>query len=254
MLYLFIISILVLCLLVALMFFILRKTVKTINNQTKLYFVDKVQEYDYLITQKEEQLEEIDKEIKEKESQKEEKELYGGTSNYEFDYNIIDLINRTKYQDKNIFTINKKIDEKFNFDYEAIIKKFLENVKGKEQYDFCNNLKNKFTSEKIYLLKSLPNKEQETKIKELLNDQEYKVYKIYKEIDNSNNIDGFIDYLNEMIDLNNPKIIVYVGDKNENYDHINENVKTIYRNDIYKGIKIKYQNKIYDYSLNERNV
>ena len=150
------------------MFFILRKTVKTINNQTKLYFVDKVQEYDYLITQKEEQLEEIDKEIKEKESQKEEKELYGGTSNYEFDYNIIDLINKTKYQDKNIFTINKKIDEKFNLDYEAIIKKFLENTSGKEQYDFCNNLKNKFTSEMIYLLKSLPNNDQEQKIKELL--------------------------------------------------------------------------------------
>ena len=148
MLYLFIISILVLCLLVALMFFILRKTVKTINNQTKLYFVDKVQEYDYLITQKEEQLEEIDKEIKEKESQKEEKELYGGTSNYEFDYNIIDLINKTKYQDKNIFTINKKIDEKFNLDYEAIIKKFLENTSGKEQYDFCNNLKKHYRTDK----------------------------------------------------------------------------------------------------------
>ena len=254
MLYLFIISILVLCLLVALMFFILRKTVKTINTHTKLYFVDKVQEYDYLITQKEEQLEEIDKEIKEKESQKEEKELYGGTSNYEFDYNIIDLINKTKYQDKNIFTINKKIDEKFNLDYEAIIKKFLENTSGKEQYDFCNNLKNKFTSEMIYLLKSLPNNDQEQKIKELLNDQEYKIYKLYKEINKSNNIDGFIDYLNEMLDLNNPKIIVYVGDKKENYDHISENIKTIYRNDIYKGIKIKYQNRIYDYSLNERNV
>lgn len=236
------------------MFFILRRTVKTINNQTKLYFVDKVQEYDYLITQKEEQLAEIDKEIKEKESQKEEKELNGDASNYEFDYNIIDLINKTKYQDKNVFAINKKIDEKFNLDYESIIKKFLENVKNKEQYDFCINLKNKFTSEKIYLLKSLPNEELETKIKELLSDQEYKIYSLYKKINKSNNIDGFIDYLNEMIDLNNPKIIVYVGDKKENYDHINENVKTIYSNDIYKGIKIKYQNKIYDYSLNERNV
>ena len=106
----------------------------------------------------------------------------------------------------------------------------------------------------IYLLKSLPNNDQEQKIKELLNDQEYKIYKLYKEINKSNNIDGFIDYLNEMLDLNNPKIIVYVGDKKENYDHISENIKTIYRNDIYKGIKIKYQNRIYDYSLNERNV
>ena len=43
-------------------------------------------------------------------------------------------------------------------------------------------------------------------------------------------------------------------DKNENYDYLSDNIKTIYSTDIYKGIKIKYQNKIYDYSLNERNV
>ena len=47
------------------MFFILRKTVKTINKQTKLYFVDKLQEYDYIIEKKEKQLENIEKEIKE---------------------------------------------------------------------------------------------------------------------------------------------------------------------------------------------
>ncbi len=236
------------------MFFVLRKTVKTINNQTKLYFVDKLQEYDHLITEKEAQLETIDKEIKDKESQREEKELSSDNSNYEFDYNIIDLINKTRYQDKNIYTLNKKIDEKFDLDYEGIIKKFISCIKENNQFNFCKNIKNKFTSENIYLLKSLPNNLKEEKIKELLNDQEYKIYSLYKEINKENNVDGFIDYLNELIDLNNPKIIVYVGDKNENYDHINENVKTIYKDDIYKGIKIKYQNKIYDYSLNERNV
>ena len=56
MLYLFLVACIVLCLLVVGMFIILRKTVKTINSQTKLYFVDKLQEYDYLINQKEEKL------------------------------------------------------------------------------------------------------------------------------------------------------------------------------------------------------
>lgn len=254
MLYLFIISILVLCLLVGLMFFILRKTVKKINEQSKLYFVDKLQEYDYLINKKEKQLEEIDKEIKDKESQKEEKELLGENSNFEFDYNIIDLINKTKYQDKNIYTLNRKIDEKFNLDYEKIIKKFVSIINQNNQYAFCKNIKDKFTSDEIYLLKSLPNEKKEERIKELLSTEEYKIYDLYKEMNKKNTIDGFIDYLNEIIDLNNPKIIVYVGDKKENYDHISENIKTVYKDDIYKGIKIKYQNKIYDYSLNERNV
>ena len=252
--YLFIISIIVLCLLVVGMFLILRKTVKTINNQTKLYFVDKVQEYDYLINNKVEQLDKLDKEIKEKESQKEEKELSNDSNEIEFDYNVIDLINKTKYQDKNLYTLNRKLDEKFNFDYEAIIKKFVSVINENNQYEFCKKIKEKFTSDVIYSLKTLPNIEKETKVKELLNDEEYKIYSLYTETNENNNIDGFVDYLNELIDLNNPKIIVYVGDKKENYDHISENIKTIYRNDIYKGIKIKYQNRIYDYSLNERNV
>ena len=236
------------------MFIILKRTVKTINEQTKLYFVDKLQEYDYLINKKEEKLENIDKEIKEKESQKEEKELYRNKDNYEFDYNIIDLINKTKYQDKNIFSINKKIDEKFNIDYISIIKKFVEKSEENNQYNFCQKMKEKFTSDEIYLLKSLPNNEKENQIKKLLNENEYKIYELYKEINKSKNIDGFIDYLNEIIDLNNPQITVYVGDKSENYNHLSKNIKTIYRKEIYKGIKIKYQDKIYDYSLNERNV
>ena len=37
------------------MFFILKSTVKKINSQTKLYFVDKLQEYDYLIDKKEDE-------------------------------------------------------------------------------------------------------------------------------------------------------------------------------------------------------
>lgn len=82
----------------------------------------------------------------------------------------------------------------------------------------------------------------------------YKIYKLFTETNTNPNIDNFINYLNELIDLNNPLIVVYVGDKNENYDYLSDNIKTIYSTDIYKGIKIKYQNKIYDYSLNERNV
>ena len=252
--YLFLIACFVICLLVTLMFLILKNTVKTINTQTKLYFVDKLQEYDYLINQKEEKLNKIDKEIKEKEARKEEKVDNTLKNNYEFDYNIINLLNNTKYQDKNIFELNKKIDEKFNIDYISLIKKFISFISENNQYEFCMNMKNKFTSDIIYSLKILSNDELEIKIKEMLTDDEYKIYKLYKEVNSKGDIDGFIDYLNELLDLNNPFITVYVGDKDQNYDYLSKYIKTVYSSDIYKGIKIMYQNKIYDYSLNERNV
>ena len=64
---LILIAILLICLLVVLMFFILKSTVKKINSQTKLYFVDKLQEYDYMIDKKEAKLNEINQEILDKE-------------------------------------------------------------------------------------------------------------------------------------------------------------------------------------------
>lgn len=252
--YLFLVACVVICLLVFVMFLILKKTVKTINTQTKLYFVDKLQEYDYLINEKEEKLNQIDKEIKEKESKKEENTPKIDKNNYEFDYNIINLFNNTKYQDKNIFELNKKIDEKFNIDYVSLLNKFLSNISENNQYAFCMNIKNKFTSNVIYSLKVLSDFEFEEKIKDMLEINEYKIYRLYKETNKDGDIDGFIDYLNELIDLNNPNIIVYVGDKAQNYDYLSKYIKTVYSSDIYKGIKIMYQNKIYDYSLNERNV
>lgn len=252
--YLFLVACVVICLLVFVMFLILKKTVKTINTQTKLYFVDKLQEYDYLINQKEEKLNQIDKEIKERASQKEEKVSYVDKNNYEFDYNIINLLNNTRYQDKNMFELNKKIDDKFNIDYVSLLKKFLSFIKEDNQYSFCVNLKNKFNSDVIYSLRILSVDELENTVRNMLTSDEYKIYNLYKEMNPNSSIDGFMDYLDELIDLNNPDIIVYVGDEKENYDYLSKYIKTIYSSDIYKGIKIKYQNKIYDYSLNERNV
>ncbi len=251
---LFLTAIVIICILVLFMFVILKGTVKKINSQTKLYFVDKLQEYDYLINQKEEKLNQINKEIKEKEQSKEEENTTKNAAQYEFDYNIIDLFNKTKYQDKNIFELTKKIDAKFNIDYVALLNQFIKNIKDDGTYEFCLNLKNKFTSDKIYELKIMEPDKQQSYLKSYLKEEEYQIYQLFQNLNQKNDIDDFIDYLNELIDLNNPTLIVYVGNEKENYDYLSKYIKTIYSKEIYKGIKIIYRNKIYDYSLNERNV
>ena len=236
------------------MFIVLKSTVKKINSQTKLYFVDKAQEYDYMIDKKLDKLSKINQELKEKELNKEETNDSINSNNYEFDYKIIDMLNKTKYQDKNIFEINKLIDENFDIDYVGILKEFLKNIDTDESYKFAMNLRNKFNSTTIYQLKILSELEQMELLKKNLNEKELQVYKAYLKLNNKHDIDNFIDYLNELVDLNNPNITVYVGNKTENYDHLSKYIKTKYSKDIYKGIKIIYKNKIYDYSLNERNV
>ena len=48
--------------------------------------------------------------------------------------------------------------------------------------------------------------------------------------------------------------MVLVPNDKVNYDYIDKNIKTKVSDDIYKGIKILYRNKVYDFSLNEGNV
>ena len=251
----FVIVCLIIAFLVALMFLVLRKTVRIVNSQTKSYFVNKLQGYDDLIQDKENKLEEINELIKDREKGiKEETAGVARNNSYAFDTNVIDIFNETKYQDNNIFELNKKIDEKFVVNYEELVKDFLTLCRDSKDYDFCLNLRKKFDSDTIYTLKSLLPNDMENVLKELLNNKEYKVYETFKLITNENTVDNFVDYLDQLVDLNNPKVIILVGNRNENYDHLSDYIETRYNDKIYRGIKIIYRGKIYDFSLSERNI
>lgn len=251
--WLFIIACGIITLLVFVMFIILKKTVKIVNSQTKTYFVDKLQAYDSLIDEKEQKLNEIDELLKNKKlGLKEEKNVIK-KDGYDFDYNIIDLFNSTEYQNKELLKITRLIEEKFDFDHEKIIKEFLKCVNNVDKYDFCLKLKEKFTSDVIYEVKTLLDTELDTYMKKFLNSSEYDVYLLFKDLNNEFLIEDFVDYLDRLVDLNNPTITIYVSNKKENYDYLSKHIKTIVSDDIYSGIKIVYKDKVYDFSLSERN-
>lgn len=252
---LFVVVCLIIAFLVFLMFVILKKTVRIVNSQTKSYFVNKLQGYDDLIRDKESKLSEIDELIKDKEKGIKEDNTHNDVkTGYAFDTNVIDLLNSTQYQDKNIFELNKKIDENFVVNYEELVKDFLALCDEDKDYDFCLNLRGKFSSDVIYDLKSMMSDKQEEELKEMLSNKEYKVYEAFKLVVSDHSIDNFIDYLDQLVNLNNPKITILVGNKSENYDHLSENIETVFNDKIYRGIKIIYRNKVYDFSLSERNV
>jgi hypothetical protein len=94
--------------------------------------------------------------------------------------------------------------------------------------------------------------EREEYLNKFLTKEEHKVYEIFLSSNNFN-MEDFIDYLNRLIELNDPTITVLVPNKNINYDYIDKRIKTKVSDSIYKGIKILYRNKIYDFSLNEGN-
>ena len=251
--WLFIIACGIITLLVFVMFIILKKTVNVVNSQTKTYFVDKLQAYDSLIDEKEQKLNEIDELLKNKELGLKDEEKIVKKDGYDFDYNIIDLFNSTEYQNKELLKITRLIEEKFDFDHEKLVKDFLRCVKNVDRYDFCLNLKEKFTYDVIYEVKTLLDQDLDDYMKKLLDGNEYNIYLLFKDLNEKFVIEDFVDYLDRLVDLNNPTITIYVSNKKENYDYLSKHIKTIVSDDIYSGIKIVYKDKVYDFSLSERN-
>lgn len=232
---------------------ILKNAVKQVDEKSKSYFVDKLKEYDYLIDEKEKKLSELESELLKRKNGLNDNSLSESESKYDFDTSIIDLLTETNYLDKNIFELNKKIEQKFIINYEDLIKDFLSNIKGDNRYDFCVKLRNKFTPDEIYNIELMLPEERNAYLKKTLSEEEYKVYEIYL-ASNKFNMEDFIDYLNRLIELNDPTVVVLVPNDKVNYDYIDKNIKTKVSDSIYKGIKILYRNKVYDFSLNEGNV
>lgn len=249
--YIVIVFVLVICILVYLMYRILSTTVNKVNEQTKTYFVEKLQVYDNLIEEKEKTLKEIEEVLKNKKIELDKLSDTNSKKNYTFDKNIIDIMTDADYKEK-AFELQKQIDENFDFDYEKIIKEFIHDNVDDTEYNTCLNIKNKFNSKLIYQIRN--EMDLEKAISNELDEKEKKIFDKFKKIFNKYNINDFLNYIDETISVTSPYVEVQVASKKQNYDHLSKYIKTVVNDSIYKGIKIVYKNKVYDFSLNERNV
>ena len=87
---------------------------------------------------------------------------------------------------------------------------------------------------------------------EVLDDTEKEIFKEYaNEIDDIEEIDilGFIDYVRNIERINTPKVFVSVAENEKDYTNEERNIFCTEDSNICEGIKIVYQNKVYDYSI-----
>ncbi len=155
----------------------------------------------------------------------------------------------TDFDDENMLYGYKIIKKSFDFDYENIIRDFLKNnVKNDDKFAMYLKIKEQFSYDLIYKLLSLEPSNQLTIIHNMLDDKERII--IDELIDKKKfNLKQMLSNLNGMIIKNDPKIKIYVGDKNINYNFLDKNIETIYDNKITEGFKIYYKGIIYDYSI-----
>ena len=249
------IAIAVVLVLLSLLVLIFVFTVKRVNSLMKKTFVDRLQEYDYLIDDKEKKIDILDKSIDRKTKsyaklEQEVEELEKSLENVEeIKKEHIVLPTDADFEDGNILSGYKKIKDGFSFDVETKIKEFLISIEGNENhYDLYCNVKGYFTHSSIYTIMTYQSSEQKIIINELLNDEEKEVLKSLLN-KKKFNIVKFLNDLDGLILSSNPEIKVYSGNKNKDFNYLNKNITTIYDENITEGFKIIYRGIVYDYSI-----
>lgn len=235
-------------LLSVIMFFSLKKLIESLNKDSQKYYFKTMQALDKKI---EEKNKEYSNEIINNEKNEEDKKKV--EKSFAIDKTLLDIYNNADYENENALKIANKVDQIFKVDEDKIISDFVKNNEVDENYKYYQSIYDRFSPNLIYKLKMIDKDNQIKEISKMLSDDEYKVFYDYVKT-HKFKLNKFLLDFELNIEKTNPVIEVITGDKNKNYNHINPYVKTSYSDDIYKGIIIKYQDRIYDYSINERDV
>lgn len=236
-------------LLIIVMFLLLKRLIFKINQLSMDYFLDKLKAYDNLIEEKEKKIKELNELINNKEFKLYEKEnnVNVTSNNPTFLYDLKDI----SYKDEDIFKRMKEVNNKFNFSNKKIVSNFLKNNFDMDAIDDYNKyceVRDKLDSGMVFDILTKKESKQMDMVRGLLGDYG-EIFDSFMKDHKKFDLKKFISYLNKIIKQLDPYIYIYVGNKKENYDDINEYIHTEYDDSIFKGIKIIYRGKLYDYSI-----
>jgi len=256
--------------------FILKNVIKRINQSAKKWFVDKLQEYNYLVDEKEKKLNDLREQIEQserelniaKQMQKESKDNFLGSENVEETKKdskvqaevarrpeVVYDIPIPKYKEENFFQNYKQLKKKFDVDSEEIIRKFLQehkkNAKEEKEYKVLDGFCNKFSPKILYECSTLEKQEQYELVLSVLTEEEKKFIEIDEEEvkDGQFTIRNLVSSLKERIKTIDPTIYVYVGKEDIEYEEIDDRIKTSFYKNMSEGVIIHYKGKMYDYSI-----
>ena len=276
-------TIIIVIIMIGFSFFIFKNIIKRINHKVKTYFIEKLQEYNYLIDEKEEELEKLRAVVVEQSKlQKvkqqneiinqlpEQETLTETIFNSEIEKKLKDMrlfkkkirekeqisydISTPQLREDTFFNNYKELKKKFKIDNEKTIKEFIEKHKSTEsdlrKYRTLVNFRKQFTPETIYELLTLSGEDQYQIVSEVIKPGEDKIIQLNKNFKN-NKLDvlKLLKLVEEKIKKNDPIIYVYVGNESLNYNNLGKNIKTRYYKNMSEGVIIHYKGKMYDYSI-----
>lgn len=238
--------IVVLLLMTVVIFFILKNTVANINEQGRVYFTLKLQqyenEYNKLNTH-----DERNKGLEEKQT-KQVKDI----SSHRNSGSLVYVDEKLDYQVSDLLAMVKKIEKGFIIDTEDVIKQFIKEKTQKDnvkKYEKLKEVKDYIMGIGVYNILTTNDEDYIDNVEREIERIDHKIYHRYIMSSEEFEIEDFLNYLENEMGTCDPTIYVIIGEEDVNYDHLDERIKTIYNEKVYKGVKIIYKNKLYDYSL-----
>ncbi len=272
-------AIILIIIMLVFIFILFKNIIKRMDENAKKYFVNKMQDYDYILEEKQAKLEQIENEIDEikasnqnilknnddddyefelqkKSNQKNEIEDEDTEDEYvrkvpkeEIKYNL----NVPAYRETQFFNNYKEVRKVFTVNNEKIIKDFIEqhkNTKEEKEYRSLNKIRKKFDKETIYGCLTLSSNDQIEILKEALTPEEKECVNFEKLLEKKDfNVEDLIKYINQRMEQIDPTVCIYSNVPDKKYKEISRNIVVKQYNNMSEGIIIKYRNKIYDYSI-----
>lgn len=272
----------VLLVLIMLLFtiYIFNNVIKRINQSAKKWFLDKLQEYNYLVEAKEKRLDELNKLIDETERNYAIIQKINEQQDNVFDDNVEKVLDKMRkfkevpvptevprrpdivydistpqYKETSFFKTYKQLKKSFKFDAVETINNFLEeHKKGRTSKEFSvlTEFIGKFNESVLYDCSTLDSSAQFEIIDSVLTADERKYVDIeaYREGDKSKfTIRDIVEKANARLKEIDPTIYVYTGKDDENFDHLDPRIKTCFYKNMSEGVIIHYKGKMYDYSI-----
>ena len=245
-----IISLVVIATLTLIMSFLLIKIVNKMNKRSKEYFEKKIVVYDELIDERQKHLDSLEQKIDDKAT------VESGIVDDEKEHGSGLIVANEKipeYKIEDFFEQAKVVDDKFKFDKEGAIKKFInERIDRSDKNRVYEKLKivyDRLCNTDRYELMVKNFGTGWDYVNDLMDEELRKIMRPYVVGSPRANMNEVLGYIKLEMDKADLGIVVETGNKEDNFSHISDKIKTVYNPDIYRGIRIFYQDRMYDYSL-----
>ena len=248
-------NIIIMAIMFSFSFFVFKSSIKRINDKTKKYFLEKLQQYTYLIDEKEEKLADLENSIKEQSKkvtrthdgdEQEENSIFSSEIEKRLQEmkqyktmmekqkhsqeEVVYDIPTPQYKEENFFDTYKKLKSNFKQNNEEIIRDFISKhneTKETKRYNILRNFRKQFTDKAIYELLTITNVEQYQIVKEVMSEDVEKILNFNEKFKNPQKfvVTKLIDELDEKIKRYNEIILSEIDRTLDIMDNFSEYTK-----------------------------